>query len=400
MVQGFFICTNLGLLCDQNVTNMPRYKEPFTIFPRKLSSGKTVYYYRTYTPDGSRTVAHSTGKSTKSQAKQFCSELLVKGQLLSTFGTTFGEYAKDFFSDTSQWMLDKIQISQGKEQPVAKNTLKSYRHCNEAFLIPFFKNVRLMEIKPLHIKQFRSRMIEQGFSNSAINLSCACLKIIISYAIADKLIINNPFVSVQQMYVNAKTKDSYTLKELLITFNSKWLTPERKLFCLIAACTGMRISEISAIRKETVFTDYINVKDQLANKELRPVKDGEKRKVPISPELYKAIQSILQFKSDFLFTENQDTYRQDFYRHTKMKYSERIEKGLSFHSLRHFVNTYFLSKNISELKVKSVLGHSSGKGSMTERYLNFQIENFKEIVEAENELFKQFCGGSYDITLQ
>lgn len=173
-------------MCDQNVTSMPRYKEPYTIFPRKLSSGKIIYYYRTYSPDGERTVAHSTGKPNKTLARAYCAELLASGMLYSGTGMTFGAYAKDFFGDKSQWMSDKIQSSNGKEQPIAANTLKAYRHCNDAFLIPFFSKIKFCDIKPSHIKKFRADMIEKELSNSVINLSCVCLKIIFSYARADK----------------------------------------------------------------------------------------------------------------------------------------------------------------------------------------------------------------------
>ena len=187
--------------CDQNVTKMPRYREPFTVFPRELKSGKTVYYYRTYSPNGERTTARSTGKTNKSQARNYCAELIAEGMLFDGTSMTFGTYASEFFGDDSQWMLDKIQTSTGKEQPVAANTLKTYRHINSAFLIPFFTKIKLCDIKPYHIKKFRAKMLEDGLSNSVINLSCVCLKIIFSYARADKLMVSNPFVSIQQMYI-------------------------------------------------------------------------------------------------------------------------------------------------------------------------------------------------------
>ncbi len=379
---------------------MPRYKEPFTIFPRKLPSGKTVYYYRTYTPEGVRSTAHSTGKTSKTLARQYCSDLLIKGQLLSNFGVTFEMYAKGFFDDNSQWMLDKIQISKGKKQPIARATLSIYRHFNSNIIIPFFKKMKLIDIRPLHIKQFRAKLVADGFANSTINIVCACLKIIVNYAMADKLILNDPFASIQQMYVNARSRDGFTLKELLPIFNSKWEDNENKLFALIGACTGLRISEICAIRKETLFPNYIDVKDQCKKVILQPVKDGENRKVPICKELHDLINSFLMHKTDFLFTKWQSAYRNDFFLHAGLTLADRKEKHLTFHSLRHFLNTYLLSNNVAELKVKSVLGHSSGKGSMTERYLNFKVEDFSEVVELQRELLKQFTGGSYDITLQ
>lgn len=368
---------------------MPRYKEPFTLFPRKLSSGKTVYYYRTYSPDGTRTVAHSTGQSSKAKAKCWCIELFSKGVLTAGTGISFGKYAKDFFGDNSQWMHDKRQAGTGKEQPVAKKTLTAYRHCNEKMLLPFFSKIRMIDLKPAHIKTFRDNLIKQGFSNASINLACACLKIILSYAISDRIIAVNPFTSINQMYTNARVKTAFSLRELKLIFHTSWDNSERRTFILTAAVTGMRISEIAAIREETLFKDYIDVKDQYLDKEYIPVKDGEKRKVRICTELYNLLSSCIKRNKGIAFVENQDTYRQTLYNKLGLSKEERDKKGLSFHSLRHFYNTYLLNNNIPEIKVKSIMGHSSGKGSMTERYANFLPEHFDDIAAIQSELIKE-----------
>ena len=368
-----------------------KYREPFTIFPRKLPSGKTVYYYRTYSPDGERTTAHSTGKTNKTQARNYCAELLSKGLLYSGTGMTFKVYAEGFFDDNSQWMCDKIQAGQGKSQPIAENTLKAYRHKLNAYLIPFFKNIKLIDLKPYHIKKFRMKLINEGLSNSVINLSCTCLKIILSYAAADRLITVDPFVSVPTMYVNAKVKEAFTLEQLKRAFNQKWNFTERKIFALVGAVTGMRISEISAIREETLFENYIDIKDQMLDNKLQPVKDGEKRKVRICKELYKMLSDCIRRNNGFAFTEAQDTYRRDFYNYCGILDKDRNKIGLTFHSLRHFVNTYLITNGISEIKVKSVLGHSSGKGSMTERYANFLPEHFDDVAELQSKLINEFC---------
>lgn len=374
---------------------MPRYREPFTLFPRKLRSGKSVYYYRTYSPDGERTVAHSTGLTNKTLARNYCADLLSKGLLYSNVGMCFGVYAKGFFDDDSQWMSDKIQSGQGKVQPVAEKTLKAYRHSLDSFIIPFFKNIKLIDIKPGHIKKFRDSFIEKGLSNSVINLNCTILKIIISYARADGLIINDPFVSVPMMYVNARSKGAFTKEELINTFNKKWDSSERKLFSLVAAVTGMRISEISAIRKETLFHNYIDIKDQLLDNKIQPVKDGEKRKLRICDELYKMLSDYIRRNGGFAFTEAQDTYRQTFYNYANLSTAELRQKSkLSFHSLRHFVNTVLFTSGVSEIKVKSVLGHSSGKNSMSERYANFRPEDFDDVAKVQSELLALFCNST------
>lgn len=367
---------------------MPRYKEPFTIFPRKLKSGKTIYYYRTYTPDGARTVAHSTGKTNKTQARCYCSELLKDGLLYLGGGVSFRLYAKGFFSDSGQWYADKLQAGKGKEQPVARNTLSAYRHNCDDILVPYFGKYKVCDIKPSTIKQFRTTLIQRGLSNSAINQACTCLHIIFTYALADKIIVSDPFVSVGQMYIDARARQTFSREELRKVFCSWNDNSGKKDFSIIAAITGMRISEICAIRKETLFPEYIDIKDQLCKGVLMPVKDGERRKLRICGDIYKILKSRVSESQRFAFPLNQDAYRSAFYAHLDMSAKDRVKEGITFHSLRHFCNTYLLSENIPELKVKSAMGHSSGKGSMTERYANFSIDDFNDLAVAQSKIFR------------
>jgi len=52
-----------------------RCRELFTVFPRGVSPGLFVYYYRTYSEDGRRTTARSTGRTSVTAAKQYCMKL-------------------------------------------------------------------------------------------------------------------------------------------------------------------------------------------------------------------------------------------------------------------------------------------------------------------------------------
>jgi len=364
---------------------MPRYREPFTLFPRKLKSGKIVYYYRTYTQDGIRTVAHSTGQTNKTLARQYCFKLLEQGILCTGLSMSFRNYAQDFFSDDSQWMLDKIQAGAGKKSPVSQNTIKTYRYCVNSFLLPFFSNIKLNDIKTLHVKKFRAFLLEKKLSNSLINLSCACLKIIFSYAKTDGYMTCDPFSTIQQMYINARAKDTFSEEEFVRLFKKTWESYDRKLFALTSALTGMRISEVAAINRESLHDNFIDVSAQFYNGNLHPVKDDGKRKVRISKNLYSLLQEHMKGRY-FIFEENQDTYRRSFNSNTALSEETRKKRGITFHSLRHFFNTYLLAHGISESKVKFLMGHSSGKGSITERYTNFSPSDFNDVAEIQDNL--------------
>ena len=357
-----------------------------------MKSGKVIYYYRTYTPTGKRTVAKSTGQSSKTKAKIYCSQLMIKELLYQGENVLFRTFAEHFFDEGSDWYEDKLQCGIGKVQPISITTLKTYRHNLNNILLPYFGDMKIRDVSSAHIKAFRMDMVDRGFSNSAVNVACVCLKIILSYALAESLITKNPFETIKPLFTKGRVKEAFTLEELIKAFHNDWSNEfERKAFAITAALTGMRISEIMAIRKETLHEGYIDVKDQYFKGAFHPVKDGEKRKVCICDDLYKLLYSVMYTKVDnMVFSENQDTYRRVFYEKAGISQEERNERKLTFHSIRHFFNTYLVIKGISELKIKSIMGHSSGKGSMTERYTNFQPCHFSDVIEVQKELFDKF----------
>jgi integrase len=67
----------------------------------------------------------------------------------------------------------------------------------------------------------------------------------------------------------------------------------------------------------------------------------------------------------------------------------REKRGLCFHSWRHFFNTFLLAQNVLPHKVAAVLSHSTGAGSMQERYTNWRPEQFPEVYTAPEKLVKE-----------
>lgn len=354
-----------------------------------------VYYYRTYSPSGERTVAHSTGQTNKTRARNYCADLLSKGLLYTGTGITFAAFAEHFYDDGSEWMLDKIQTGGGKT--VSKSSLKLYRHFTKNLLIPFFGKIKLYDLKTAHVKNYRKELSEKGYSNNTINSSVACLKVIVKSAMANRLIAFDPFITIKPMFIAAHERDAFTIEELTAMFQNDWgENNEIKYFSVIAAVTGMRLGEVTAIRKEHLHDDYLDVTDQIDKTgELIPVKTNEARKIRICPALHNLIESLIK-KDGYAFVSRNTKQRDTFYKHCLISKEERNERKLTFHSLRHFFNTYLLASGIPEIKVKAVMGHSSGRGSMTERYANFRPEHFDDVAELQEKLLERFGIGDND----
>jgi len=59
-----------------------RLREPFTVFPRKMPSGRIAFYYQTYDEGHFRIHARSTGQTSRTRARLWCQEQAKAAGLL------------------------------------------------------------------------------------------------------------------------------------------------------------------------------------------------------------------------------------------------------------------------------------------------------------------------------
>lgn len=361
---------------------MPRYKEPFTLYKRKGKKA-SIWYYRCYSPTGERSCGRSTGKTSKTLARQYCQELIAAGKLWTGEAVTFRQYAEHFFDDNSQWVLERTM--NGK-QTFADRSLILNRQTVDVHLLPYFGKYKFSDIKPSVVKKYRIYESEKGLKNKSINNIIGVFSIIVRSAMADCVINFDPLLSVGYLPTDdSEEVNAFTREQIISMFSKKWNDDEVRLFSLIGALTGMRISEILAIRKDNLFEKYIDVTDQRIKYELKPLKTKEARFVPIPEGLYKLLKE--RVSDGFAFEHNDNYYRKYLYKNCGVKNYK--EENLKFHSLRHFANTDMLAHNIPETKVRGVLGHSEGKGTMTDRYTNWRPEMFPEVYEWQEELIEE-----------
>ena len=79
----------------------------FILYKRTLSSGKKIYYYQAYKPDGTLTSGKSTGCKTKAAAIHYCETLLMQGRIWTGSNISFKNYAEHFFDYDSIWVQNK-----------------------------------------------------------------------------------------------------------------------------------------------------------------------------------------------------------------------------------------------------------------------------------------------------
>ena len=376
-----------------------RYKELFTVYPRKLKT-VTVFYYQCYDNNGKRICGHSTGQRTKTAAKMYCMELYRTGKLIpEKKPISFAEFSDGWWNIKTCKYLEWRQM----QNPLAPSTIDHYKTNLELHIKPFFGKMKLNAISADFVQNWIMGLSREGYNNSSINIQIATLKVMMKEAARLRLISSNPMEKIKKLIAHNKEvqilKNDEVQKLFPADWREIWDSYEIYIFNKLAACTGMRLSEIIGLQINHIHDDYIHVCAQYSQKYgIRPLKTKDSRNIPIAAILHEELLTLIKNNTQgFLFTENNSAEpisRNRIYRETSAAFDkigigreERKERGLALHHWRHFLNTALLMANVSAMKVQKVTGHKSL--SMTRHYTHFDSREFIEVLDVQNNLFRR-----------
>ncbi|MDR1072543.1 MAG: hypothetical protein LBL45_02560, partial [Treponema sp.] len=210
-----------------------RIRDDFTVFPREMASGKVIWCYQTYDEDGRRTVAHSTGETTRTAAVKKCNTLMREGKLLPKSQMrvpTFAEYAQGWWEPESCPSLKKR---------LARKTLSTAyeehsRRMMEMFLVPYFGKTRLDRItdedidtwlvnfvareKRRAVKKIApdsadNTLVPKKLKPSYANVVFGVLRLMLKQAVKRHIIPFNPADNVEKLTAEPKQVEILTIAE-------------------------------------------------------------------------------------------------------------------------------------------------------------------------------------------
>ena len=196
--------------------------------------------------------------------------------------------------------------------------------------------------------------------------------------------------------VEKKDRSLLTVEEIRTIYNSAlWARESQKKMFLLAAITGMRIGEVSALKKSDFHGNYIDVTKTYSDRfGIGTTKTGENRKVPIvgnfdcgfsnSEWAFEGMTADKPMQSHAVYNS--------FSRICNKLGIDRKERGITIHTLRNFFISYLQGENVPENKIKAVVGHKD-KSNMTEHYTYWKPEMFPEVYESQLKLYRQITGG-------
>jgi len=343
-----------------------------------ISKPGYVYYVQFKDEKGHYLSARSTRLSRKDDAIRWCEHQLQNGQVTVKDNVRFDVFSADFFTEESGYV--RFHRSRGKQ--LGPSHLRNQQSYIDNYLLPFFNNVRLKNLDEDLIEEFRGFLAEKDLSSSTINHILIALSLILDWAVRKKYIARKPLIDMVSSHTLQRgILEPEELSKLILS--TDWPDCHRTLN-LLAYSTGMRQGELLGLQRKSV-----NVKNRTItvctswerSHGLKTTKTGKTRIVPIvEPVLplleYLLDQSPYQNPDDLVFhgadpqkpidhkTVENILYRQ--FEKIGISQKERISRNLTFHSARHFFNTFMIEKQVPLPMLKAVTGHTTQR--MTENY--------------------------------
>ena len=368
-----------------------RAKEPFTLTKRKIGK-RIVFYYLIYDEKGIRHRL-STGCTTKPQALAYVMELYRTNSLIPDKKKpvpvlTIKEYTMTWWTDACSYV--KAEALRGRV--LTQQYIKTNRQLMMKYILPTFGPSPLSEITTNKIENWQRYLLDKKkLAPKSANNILSILSVMMEEARRQGLIPTNPCSEVRTMAKNTKPRGILTLEEAkeLLTNLYYWENPVAYAASLLAACTGMRLGEIRALRPSDIKDGYIHIEHSVdLQGALKSTKTGDSRDLPLPPSLMKTLIELCKHveKSDRVFSiagipMSSKIIRNALYDALIAKgitENERKERNITFHSWRHFLNSQLLSHGVNGEKTRKITGHATA--SMTEHYSHFLVEDFKDVL--------------------
>ncbi|MBF9014696.1 MULTISPECIES: tyrosine-type recombinase/integrase [unclassified Oceanispirochaeta] len=377
-----------------------RYREPFTVYPRKMKSGLIVWYYQTYDEFNKRNSARSTGQTIKSAARAYCRKLEKEDLLVpnSLNNLTFGEFAIGW------WVTGKCKYLEYRKsrRTLSYNYIKACSQITQNHIIPYFQDYKIRSIKRFHVEKWIDYLVGLGISNSSVNIYSRVFHLMMAEAVRREILLTDVTKNIPALKNSSKPKGIFSQEIVAKLFDrnkieKNWLCKEYYYANLLAACTGMRMSEVVGLQNKDIFPGYIAVtKQYIRGIGIQPTKNKKSREIPIPPELEKELRALSDGGADsfVLSIDGKGNPLTHNYVLSNLKkalhnigISENEQKKMnySFHSWRHYFNTLMRSHDISDSKLQSLTGHSSM--AMTDHYTHFNHSDFQDVGAVQAQIF-------------
>ena len=275
-----------------------------------------------------------------------------------------------------QKVIDTLKIG-GKSEKTTAN----YVHAIDRFLKYFHdKDIEKLNESDI-IEYIKSKYLGNNCAGNTYNLNISAIKYF--YAIN----FNRDFNTKLLPHTKLTKKIPITLdKETFLTILNEEKNLKHKCWLLLAFCSGLRAEEVASVQIKNIHSE---------EHKLKILGKRKKERYTILPDitikylrLYYKEQYLKPFypkenKTGYLFEGNQSADHissgtiVNYFTNIKEKY--KLDKNISFHSLRHSFASNFIRAGGDPFVLKSMLGHTSLNTTSIYVHMGRDFNNLKGI---------------------
>jgi len=265
-------------------------------------------------------------------------------------------------------LLDKLNMEL-RSRKYSLKTQKSYVYYIKLLCGTLQKSPE--EIRPDNVTEFLSIMEkERGFSASSLNIAISAVKFFFKYVMKDNSIRD------QKRPGNNKNLPMVLSSKEIISILNVMKNPKHRLLLTLVYSSGLRVSEVVALKKE-----HIDLSRQIIF--IKLAKGRKDRYTILSEKAAVFIKDYIeQFKIDKWIFPGQSGAGHLSIRSAQLIFDKAVRcagitKKISIHGLRHSFATHLLENGTDIRFIQELLGHANIR--TTERYTHVAKRNILKI---------------------
>jgi integrase len=276
-------------------------------------------------------------------------------------------------------------IAQGETDGLERSTLRQYRQHLDLHIRPFIGAVKLADLSPAGVREFRNRLIAEGRSRAMAQKVIGSLGAILADAMGAGMVARNVVRDQTRQQrrqnrldkrhdkrleigVDIPTKDE--IRAMLAHAQGRW-----RALIVTAIFTGLRASELRGLRWRDVTLD----RSELTVRQRAdrwgaigsPKSDAGKRTLPLAPIVANALKewrlACPRSDADLVFPNAKGAPQQLTAIHYRglgpLQQAAGFVNGgkpkYGMHSLRHAAASLFIEQGFSPKRVQALMGHST-----------------------------------------
>lgn len=255
---------------------------------------------------------------------------------------------------------------------VAKTTLDGYKNYINKHIIPAIGELKLSDLKPLHIQKFYNQEREKGFKNKTILQEHRIMHRAFKKAVVDGLMARNPCDGVDAPSPEDYAPTIYT-EDQFSTLLEKLKGNRMEAIILLAGMCGLRRGELMGLTWSDIDLENAILR---IKRSIVPTSEGSitkdpksktsSRDISIPSVIIPTLKRLRGIGPLYTRLDGKPYNPGSVSRYFKKFLADNELPHIRLHDLRHFNATMMLKHGVTEREASSRLGHSNLM--MTKKY--------------------------------